>query len=115
MPDVNLAPPCGIYCGACEYLDVQCRGCGYQRGRPFWTSHMDIEVCPLYQCCLDRERVEHCGLCPEFPCPLFHQFRDPSLSEEEAERAVLERQDTLLRRIEIGTDAWLVEQERRRK
>jgi len=36
-------------------------------------------------------------------------FRDPSLSNEEAEKSLLEKQQILLRRKEIGTEKWLEE------
>ena len=111
MPDNNLAPVCGIYCGTCEYLGEQCQGCGAVEGKPFWTAQVNLAVCPLYDCCISRKQLEHCGLCGEFPCNTFLELRDPSLSEEEAERALLERQNDLLRRKEVGTQKWLEEKE----
>ena len=109
MLDTNLAPVCGLYCGSCEYLGEQCRGCGHQEGKPFWTAQMEIEVCPLYDCCVNRKQLEHCGLCSELPCTTFFELRDPSMSEEEAKRSILERQNELVRREEIGTERWLEE------
>ena len=111
MPDKNLAPVCGIYCGACEYLDIQCRGCGFVEGEPFWTTQIQVEICPLYDCCFNKKQLEHCGLCAEFPCETFTSLRDPSLSEEEANKSLLQRQSDLMRRKEIGTEKWLEEKE----
>lgn len=111
MPDKNLAPVCGLYCGTCECLATQCRGCGFVEGKPFWTTQMKIEVCPLYNCCINEKQLEHCGLCAEFPCETFTRLRDPSLSEEEAKKSLLERQSDLMRRKEIGTEKWLEEKE----
>ena len=111
MPDKNLAPVCGIYCGTCEHLDTQCRGCGNVEGKPFWTTHMKIEVCTLYDCCVNKKQLEHCGLCDELPCSTFLQFYDPSLSQEEAKESILARQNDLLRRKEIGTEKWIEEKE----
>lgn len=113
MPHKNLAPVCGIYCGTCEYLAKQCQGCGYQQGKPFWTVQMNVEVCPLYDCCVNKRQLEHCGLCDEFPCSTFTELRDPSLSEEEAKKSLIARQDDLLRRKGIGTLRWLEEKEAR--
>ena len=48
---------------------------------------MKVEVCPLYDCCVNKKRLEHCSLCDEFPCETFVGLRDPSLNEEEAEEA----------------------------
>ena len=111
MPDSNLAPVCGIYCGTCKFFGGQCQGCGYLEGSPFWTVQMKVEVCPLYDCCINKKQLEHCGLCDEFPCETFTGLRDPSLSEEEAEEALRTRQNDLLRRKDIGTEKWLKEKE----
>ena len=111
MPDNNLAPVCGIYCGTCGYLENQCQGCGYLKGKPFWTVQMKVEVCPLYDCCANKKLLEHCGLCNEFPCELFTGLRDPSLSEEEAKEALCARQNELVKRKKIGTERWLEEKE----
>ena len=80
-------------------------------GKPFWTSLMKVEVCPLYDCCINKKQLEHCGLCVEFPCEQFTQLRDPSLSEEEAEESLRARENNLVKRREIGTQRWLVGQE----
>ena len=109
MGEQNLASVCGIYCGTCEYLRKQCDGCGNEEGKPFWTQLMKIEVCPLYNCCIDEKHLEHCGLCEELPCMKFRDLSDPSLSPEEAEESVLFRQKDLIRRREIGTEEWLRE------
>ncbi len=112
MVNRNLAPVCGIYCGTCEYLGRTCRGCGEERGKPFWTTKVNIEVCPLYDCCVNRKHLEHCGWCEELPCPTFTSFHDPALSAEEAKAAVKARQKGLLHRKEIGTHRWLEEKSR---
>ncbi|HAV42720.1 TPA: hypothetical protein DCX15_01705 [bacterium] len=111
MSDRNLASVCGLYCGTCEYFKKQCPGCGYIKGKPFWTTQMNVEVCPFYDCCINRKQIEHCGLCDEFPCRTFMELYDPSLSEEEAKKQVQERQEALLRRKEVGTERWLEEKE----
>lgn len=110
MADIALAPVCGLYCGGCEYLGKQCQGCGHVKGKPFWTAQYGVEVCPLYGCCVNQKQLEHCGLCDEFPCKTFTSLRDPSLSEEDAEKALINRQEGLIRRRKIGTEKWLGEQ-----
>jgi len=105
--NTNLAAACGLFCGTCEHLDTKCNGCGIQKGKPFWTPMMNIDCCPLYNCCVNKKQLEHCGLCNEFPCEEFNQLRDPSLSDKEAQKALLQRQKDLISRIEIGTKNWL--------
>ena len=107
--DIALTAPCGLYCGDCEHLVDKCRGCGSVAGKPFWAEQYGVEVCPLYGCSVNNKQLEHCGLCPDFPCETFNSLRDPSLSDEEAERALQQRQQSLELRKEIGTEAWLKE------
>jgi len=109
MNDINYAPVCGIYCGECNFLGKQCAGCKNVAGRPFWTSLMALEICPLYDCCLNQKQLEHCGLCVDFPCETFNTLRDPNMSDDEFEKSLISRQQTLRRRAEIGTDDWLQE------
>jgi hypothetical protein len=109
MAGVNLAAVCGLFCGECEHLGLKCRGCGQQKGKPFWTATMKIEGCPLYICCVDKKHLEHCGFCAELPCRTFNELRDPSLSDEEAQKALAARRNELIRRKQIGTEKWLGE------
>jgi hypothetical protein len=53
--------------------------------------------------------LEHCGLCDEFPCEIFIELRDPTLSEEAAKEALRARQNDLVKRAKIGTERWLKE------
>jgi len=109
MTDANLAPVCGLYCGTCEYLGNQCQGCGHQQGKPFWTTQVGIEVCQLYDCCINTKHLEHCGMCDDLPCEMFLSLRDPSLSDEEFEKSMVERQEDLKKRNLVGTEQWLKE------
>jgi hypothetical protein len=58
--------------------------------------------CAVFQCCVGERGLEHCGLCPDFPCQLFLSHAAPL--------DVARRYQALLRRTEIGTAAWLDEQ-----
>jgi hypothetical protein len=109
MTDVNLAAPCGLYCGTCECLGVNCQGCGHQMGKPFWAAQFNMEICPLYDCSANKKEIEHCGMCNDLPCEIFISLRDPSLSDEEFEKSLAERQENLRRRKQVGTEKWLEE------
>jgi hypothetical protein len=109
MVDNNLAAVCGLFCGACGHLGTKCSGCGQQKGKPFWTAMMNVEACPLYSCCVSTKHLEHCGLCDELPCKTFNELRDPSLSDEEAQKALVARRNDLLHRKHVGTEKWLKE------
>lgn len=109
MTDVNYAAVCGIYCGSCHFLGEQCKGCGYVDGKPFWTVQVPSGVCPLHDCCRNQRHLEHCGLCGDLPCKIFLELRDPSWTDEEFRKSLEERQTSLRRRAEIGTQLWLRE------
>jgi len=105
--ELTLAAPCGLYCGDCEILGEKCDGCAQVKGKPFWAEPYGVEVCPLYGCCVGQKHLEHCGLCADFPCQLFLSMRDPSQSDEEAEKSLKKKQKDLKLRKKIGTVAWL--------
>ncbi|MCD4728291.1 MAG: DUF3795 domain-containing protein [Pirellulales bacterium] len=109
MIDLHHAPVCGLYCGSCEFLGEKCSGCGYLEGKPFWTVQMPSGICPLHDCCRNQKHIEHCGLCVDFPCKNFLELRDPSMSDEVFKKSLDERKETLQRRKEVGTEAWLEE------
>ena len=98
MTGPEAAPPCGWHCNSCSYCSQGCSGCRETGGRPFWTSTSNIEVCPVYHCCAERELLEHCRLCPQLPCDTFAGWRDPSMSDEEFEKSLAERIDALRNR-----------------
>ena len=109
MTNTAYAPVCGIYCGDCPYLGEQCAGCGNVDGKPFWTSEMPNGICPLHDCCRNKKKLEHCGLCEEFPCKIFLELRDPSMSDDEFTESLNARKNDLTRRGKIGTEKWLKE------
>ena len=107
----NLAAVCGIYCGGCNYLDGKCKGCSSERGRVFWTKAEEIpwDTCPIWECCVQQKRLEHCGLCSDFPCSTYLELKDPS--DPEADTHKRQSMESLKHRTEVGTRRWLEEQE----
>jgi len=67
---------CGILCSKCHYREeVGCKGCLIIT-KPFWG-----DSCPLKACCEER-KLEHCGLCADFPCATLTEF---SYAKEEGD------------------------------
>jgi hypothetical protein len=89
----NLDSPCGIQCGKCEFLGDKCQGCVKSCGKPFWAQ--DDKACPIYDCCVNDKKLEHCGQCDELPCGTFEKLRDPALSDEEFEKQKQDRVERL--------------------
>jgi len=92
-----VAAACGCNCELCAaYQAGHCRGCGQQRGQ---TRRGE---CAIFQCCIVKQGLEHCGLCLDFPCQVFMSQAHPL--------DVARRYRAVCRRTEIGTAAWLAEQ-----
>lgn len=109
MVDLAHAPPCGLYCGDCEFLGKNCEGCGHVAGKPFWSCQVPGGICPIYDCCMNKKGLSHCGECEDLPCEVFLQLKDPNLSDEAFAASLKDRQTQLLRRKEVGTERWLAE------
>jgi hypothetical protein len=107
----NLAAVCGIYCGGCNYLDGKCKGCSSERGRVFWTKLDETysNACPIWECCVERKELEHCGLCSDFPCSTYLDLKDPN--DPQADMHKQQSIESLRHRTEVGTRRWLEEQE----
>jgi hypothetical protein len=109
MTDANYASACGAYCGDCRFLGDSCGGCGYVQGRPIWATQTTSGICPVHDCCRNKRGLEHCGLCRKLPCKGFLDLRDPNMSEKQFCKSLDERQTSLKRRAEVGTQQWLME------
>ena len=96
----KAAAVCGRYCVDCEpYQQGLCCGCGYELGQTYRGE------CAVFDCCIMDRGLEHCGLCVDFPCQVFLSHAPPL--------EVARLCKALYRRVEIGTEAWLAEQQQR--
>ena len=109
--EINLAGPCGFYCGTCRHylarakgllkeknLKHGCQGCRLQDKKCAWVKR----DCAL----LRKKQIAFCYECKDFPCANLKEFdqrhrRDDKLSPI----------DNLLRIKKIGAEQWLKEQE----
>ncbi len=89
-----LAGVCGDWCGKCPNFGLTCQGC---------TEHSE---CDFYRCCVLNKGLEHCGLCPDFPCLKLSEF----VPDDRPGCTPGYHIDALKRRVEVGTEAWLAEQ-----
>ena len=86
---------CGYACDDCQEYKVSCAGCKESLGKAPRISYRKTEHCPIYQCCIQQKRLEHCGHCPELPCQRFTDYQNPALTAIEAQR-LTQRQLALL-------------------
>jgi hypothetical protein len=89
---------CGYSCSECSYLWKECTGCGNTRGKPFWTQFAGVDICPIYDCCVNDRMLAHCGKCPELICERFTRFKDPGLTEEETRASLRDMEQELRQR-----------------
>ena len=122
--DLSLLGVCGLYCGACNHYHASlpegahllseearqgrplegytCRGC--RSGRLY--LHAGCSDCGL-RVCAETKSLQHCGLCPELPCPALCAFQGDGRIHH---REVL---GNLAELKAIGADRWLAGQDRR--
>lgn len=76
-----LLSPCGIDCETCKDYGI-CGGCRAAKGKPFHIRDYGMEICPHYDCAVNKWGYQTCGECPGLPCRLFYELVDPSVAEE---------------------------------
>ena len=82
--------PCGIDCEQCDYFK-DCGGCNTIEGKPFYLKDFDVEVCPMYDCSVNKMGYKTCGECSALPCQIFYDWKDPSMTDNEHIDSVIER------------------------
>jgi len=83
--------PCGIDCETCPFKDDCGGGCFECGGKPFYIKDFGVELCPIYDCAVNKMGYKSCIDCPDLPCQLFYDWRDPSMTEEEHNQSINER------------------------
>lgn len=91
----ELLSPCGARCWECRAYPEECAGCRPIKGEVSWAPYVDAVICPIYACAAYTKSMANCGLCPELPCSLHTDMRDPDLPLEEHLEGVRERMRTL--------------------
>lgn len=72
--------------------------------KPVKGNHVLIT---MVKCFVNKKKLEHCGLCDEFPCKLLLNHNGTSLSKEYAIKSNKKRQKELRERAKIGTKEWV--------
>jgi len=83
--------PCGVDCSSCPLLEKCGKSCNDHGGKPFYIQGMDIDVCPMYKCAVLDKGFQTCAECPDLPCQIYYDWRDPTTSENEHAKGVQER------------------------
>lgn len=95
---------CGLICNDCTVFPKECHGCLAVEGMPYWTKDVTSNgVCPLYDCAVNQKRYHHCGDCPDLPCQMFVDLKDPAISDAE-HRELLKKRVANLRKLDKGNN-----------
>ncbi len=83
---------CGCRCSDCaSFSKNECAGCEQIRGKVWWAAYINAEICPVYDCVINKHKYNDCGDCPELPCTLWYEMKDPTYSQEQHEQGIRER------------------------
>ena len=88
----ELISVCGSDCGKCYCFGEMCKGFSSCKGRVF---HAGGEECPIYACCVTKHGFSDCLECGNIPCGIWQKTRDPKFTDEEFEKNIAERMETL--------------------
>lgn len=81
---------CGVVCSECVSYPKECKGCQEIKGSVYWLQYTGESVCEIYDCCINKNKLAHCGKCRQLPCDKFDRSDPTKTPEENAE--ILSRQ-----------------------
>ncbi|MCL2492284.1 MAG: hypothetical protein FWE87_06045 [Coriobacteriia bacterium] len=95
--------PCGISCECIPELGnkpcplkEQCGGnCHEVQGKPFYVKDFGVELCPIYDCAVNKKGFDTCAPCEDLPCQIYIDWKDPEMSEDDHLKSISERTKVL--------------------
>ncbi len=113
--EINLAAPCGFYCGTCRFYLARSKGQLEERGLKQKSGCMgcrikDINCAHIKKDCelLRKKERDFCYECNDFPCENLEKLNERHIRTDNINMI-----DNLLRIKEIGAKQWLIEQEKK--
>ncbi len=82
---------CGAICNECKEYKTTCKGCNEMKGKVYWAPFVGADTCPMYDCCIQKKSLPHCGKCSQLPCKLYYDTQDPSVNYEEHKKGIMKR------------------------
>lgn len=77
---------CGTNCKNCYCFESKmCDGCNKCSGIVFHTNGKE---CPIYNCCVTKNKFKSCLECDKVPCDIWRKTRDPKFTDEEFEKNI---------------------------
>jgi len=87
---------------SCDYRESCGGSCHASGGKPFYLKDFGVDVCPIYDCAVNKNGFKTCAPCAELPCKLIYDWKDPSMSAEEHKQAVDSNAEVLRNSINQG-------------
>ena len=111
MEEINLAGPCGFYCGTCRHYLTrsknQLKEYGLKDGCQGCRIH-DKKCASIKKHCelIGKNKIDFCFECDDFPCEHLEKLNSRHIRDDNINMI-----ENLLRIKEIGAKQWLSEQE----
>jgi hypothetical protein len=87
----NMLSPCGIKCDECKDYENNCNGCRTVLGKVYWTKFTKMNICPIFECVILKNKYKDCGECKKLPCKIYYDTKDPSQTNEEHKNNIKKR------------------------
>ena len=94
---------CGVICEVdCHAFALECAGCNQLQGQVSWAAFYGKDTCPIFACALSNG-YDNCGQCPDVPCKIWFQTRNPAATDEEFEADIRKRLKNLHSKVASST------------
>lgn len=78
---------CGIKCEECvQYKNKVCDGCHKSMGKACWLKYYEEDTCPIYECSVNQNGLNHCGECEKLPCEKWGKYKDIDITKEDIKK-----------------------------
>lgn len=80
---------CGRKCFECSTYSFDCLGCYHTR--EIIIKKKEKDMCPIYECVMNRNKERSCKNCEELPCELFDLCGDSEMTRKERKGDIRKR------------------------
>ena len=87
----KIVSPCGTICSDCKDYQINCAGCSELEGKVYWTKYVNLKICPLYDCPVNKHKYKTCAECKDIPCKKWRDLKDPNISDKAFDKEIEER------------------------
>lgn len=74
-----------------KHYQINCAGCSELEGKVYWTKYVNLKICPLYDCPVNKHKYKTCAECKDIPCKKWRDLKDPNISDKVFDKEIEER------------------------